>query len=71
MRLQKKPYGEIVQKNGELITETFENIGTDVSSKLIQLQKSLSPALIEEMLKLEAFKDIRQLIVPITGLNLK
>ena len=34
MLLQKNAYGEIVQKNGELTTETFENIGTDVSSKL-------------------------------------
>ena len=33
----------------------------------MQLQKSPSPTIIEEILKLEAFKDIKQHIVPIFG----
>ena len=37
-----------------------------MSSKLIELRKSALPALVEEILKLEAFKDITQYIVSIT-----
>ena len=65
MRLHKEAFGAIVQIKVESITEKFENIGAVVSSKLIELQKSLSPALVEEILKLEAFKDIKQPIVSI------
>ena len=36
-----------------------------MSSKLIELQKSQSPALVEVILKLEAFEDIKQPIVSI------
>ena len=38
-----------------------------MSSKLIELRKSLSPALLDEILKLEAFKDIKQHIVSTAG----
>ena len=66
MRLYKEAFGAIVQINVESITENFENIGPVVSSKLIELRKSLSPALVEEILKLEAFKNIKQHIVSTT-----
>ena len=38
-----------------------------MSSKLIELRKSRSPALVEEIFKLEAFKNIKQHIVSITA----
>ena len=66
MCLRKETFGAIVQTNVESITENFENISAVLSSKLIQLQNSPSPALFEEILKLEAFKDIKQPIVPTT-----
>ena len=66
MCLRKEAFGAIVQTNVESITENFENISAVLSSKLIQLQNSPSPALFEEILKLEAFKDIKQPIVPTT-----
>ena len=57
---------QFVQANVELVNENFENIGVVVSSKLIELRKSPSPALIEEILKLEASKDIKQHTVSTT-----
>ena len=60
MRWHKEAYEKFVQTNVESITKTFENSGAVVSGKLIQLRKSPSPAIIEEILKLEAFKDIKQ-----------
>ena len=42
-----------------------------MSSKLIELRKSPSPALVEQILKLEDFKDIKQHIVSTTVTNLK
>ena len=63
MRLHKGAFGAIIQIKVESIIEKFENIDAVVSSKLMELQKSLSPALVEEILKLEAFKDIKQPIV--------
>ena len=58
MHLHKEAFGAIVQTNVESVTENFENIGAVVSSLLIEL-----PALVELILKLEAFKDITQHIV--------
>ena len=64
MCLHKEAFGALVQTNVESITEIFENIGTVVSSKLIGLRKTLlSYALVQEKLKLETFKDIKQPIV--------
>ena len=57
---------QFVQANIELVNENFENIGVVVSSKLIELRKSPSPALVEEILKLEASKDIKQHTVSTT-----
>ena len=51
MRLHKQALGAIFQTNVESIIENFENSGTIV--------KSPSPVLVEEILKLEAFKDIK------------
>ena len=66
MHLNKEAFGAIVQTNVESITENFENIGADVSSNLIELRKSPSPALVEKILKLETFKNIEQHIVSTT-----
>ena len=63
MCLHKESFGAIVQINVESITEKFENIGTVVSSKLTELRKPPSPALIEEISKFKAFKGIKQYIV--------
>ena len=49
MCLRKEAFGAIVQTNVESITENFENISAVLSSKLIQLQNSPSPALFEEI----------------------
>ena len=57
----RKQFEAIIQTNAESITENFTNSGTAMSSMLIVLQKSLSPALVEEILKLKPFKDIKQL----------
>ena len=66
MRSHKKKFGAIVQTNVESITENFEKIGAVVSSKLIELRKSPSPALVEEIPKLENFKEMKQHIVSTT-----
>ena len=47
MRLHKEGFGAIAQTNVESLTENFKNIGTVESSKLIELGKSSSPALLE------------------------
>ena len=66
MRLHNEAYGVTVQTNVESITENLENTGAVMSSKLIELRNSQPPALVEEILKLEAFKDIKQHIVSTT-----
>ena len=66
MRLHTEAYGVTVQTNVESIREDFENTGAVMSSKLIELRNSQPPALVEEILKLEAFKDIKQHIVSTT-----
>ena len=58
--MHKEAFGAIVQKNVESVTKNFENTGAPVSSKLVELRKSPSPALVEKILKLEAFEDIKQ-----------
>ena len=63
MRMHTEGFGATVQTNLESITENLENIGAVVSSKLTELWKSPSPALVEEILKLDAFKNIKQHIV--------
>ena len=67
MRLHKEAFGAIVQTNVESLTENFKNIGAAASTKLIELRKSSLPALFEEILKLQAFKDIKQHIASTTG----
>ena len=69
MALQKDVFRAIVQTNVESITENF--VGAVVSSKLIELRKSSSPALVEEILKQEAFKDICNILYRQLVLNLK
>ena len=71
MRLHKKVFRAVAQTKVESITENFRNIGSVVSSKLIELQKSQSPTLVEEILKLEAFKDTRNLLYQQFLLNFK
>ena len=63
MRWHKKSYWATVQTNVEPITENFKNIGAVVSSKLIELRKSPTPTIVKEISKLEAFKDIKQLLL--------
>ena len=68
MLLHKETFiGAIDRTKVESSTENFENVGA-VSSKLIELRKSPSPALIKEILKLEACKVIKQHVVstPVT-----
>ena len=62
MRLHNEVYGVTVKTNVESIAENLENTGAVMSSKLI----ALPPVLVEEILKLEAFKDIKQHIVSTT-----
>ena len=84
MHLHKEAFEAIVQANVESIPENFESIGTVVishwklenidavvSNKLIELRKSPSLALVEEILKLEAFKDIKQPIVIESQMTIK
>ena len=52
MNLHTEAFGAIVQTNVESINENFANIGAVVSSMLIELRKSPSPALVEEILKM-------------------
>ena len=66
MCLFKKAFWAIVQTSVELITENFRNIGAVVSRKPLELQKSHSPTIVEEILKLKVFKDITQPIVSTT-----
>ena len=47
----------------ELLTENFQNITTVLKSKKIVLQKSLSHALVKEIMTLNAFKGISQQVV--------
>ena len=67
MRLHKEALRTIVQTNVEWLTENVKKFDAVMSSKLIELRKSLSPALLDEILKLEAFKDIKQHIVSTAG----
>ena len=67
MLLHKKGLGAIAQTNVESLTENFKNIGTVESRKLIELGKSSSSALLEEIFKPKAFKDIKLHIVSTTG----
>ena len=66
MRLHKEAFAAIVQTKVELLSENFENIDPVLLSKLIELRKSPSPALVEEIMKLDSFKDINQHIVSAT-----
>ena len=50
-------FAAIVQTKVELLTK---NIDPFLLSNLIELRKSLSPALAEEIMTLDAFKDIKQ-----------
>ena len=65
MRLYKEVFWAIVQTNLKSLTENFANIDIVVSIKLIELRKSTAPPLVGEILKLEAFKEIKQPIVSI------
>ena len=55
MRLHKDVFAAIVQSKVESHTK---NIDPFFLSKLIELRKSLSPTLAEEIMTLDAFKDI-------------
>ena len=65
-RLHKEAFGAIVRTNVKSLAENFKNIAAVVSSELIELLKSPLPALVEEILRLEPFKVIKQRIVSTT-----
>ena len=50
MRLHKETFRWIVQINAESLTGNYENIGAVALSKLIELRKPPSPALVEGIL---------------------
>ena len=65
MRLHKETFAAIVQIEVE---SHSKNTDVLLLSKLTELGKSPSPALTEEIMKLDAFKDIKQhIIVSKTG----
>ena len=64
IRLHKEGFAAIVQIKVELHTE---NIDPLLLSKLTEFRKSVSPALVEEIMKQDAFKDTKQHIVSTTG----
>ena len=66
MTLHNEGFRAIIQTNVESITEDLENIGDVESSKVRESRKLSSPALVEQILKLEAFKEIKQYTVSIT-----
>ena len=66
MTLHKEEFRAIIQTNVESVTEDLENIGDVESSKVRESRKLSSPALVEQILKLEAFKEIKQYTVSIT-----
>ena len=66
MTLHNEGFRAIIQTNVESITEDLENIGDAESSKVRESRKLSSPALVEQILKLEAFKEIKQYTVSIT-----
>ena len=70
MRLHKEAFAAIVQRKVESLTK---NIDPLLLSKLTELRKSPSPALVQKMIKLDAFKDIKQhtVLTTSTVLNLK
>ena len=55
------------QTKVESLIENFENIDIVLFIKLIELRKSPSPVLVEEIRKLDTFKDIMQHIVSTMG----
>ena len=57
MRLHKEAFAAIVQTKVESLTKNTDPL---LLSKLIELRKSPSPALVEEIMKLDTFKDIKQ-----------
>ena len=63
MRLCKEAFAAIVQTKVEPHTKNIEPL----LSNLIELQKSPSATLIQEIMKLDAFKDIKQHIVSTTS----
>ena len=70
MHFLKEVLAAIVQIKVESLNKNNDPL---LLSKLIELQKSPSPALVEEIMKLDVFKDIKQHVVSTKGtiLNLK
>ena len=63
----KEAFEAIDQTNVESLTENFKIIGDVVSRKLMELLKLPLPALGEEILRLQAFKVIKQRLVSTTS----
>ena len=66
MHLHKEAFAVIFQTKIESYTK---NVDPLLVSKLKELQKSPSLALVEEIMKLDPFKDIKQHIVSTTGIE--
>ena len=67
MCLHKEAVAAIAQTKVESLIENFENNDAVLFSKLIELRKSPLPVLVEEIRKLDTFKDIMQHIVSAIG----
>ena len=65
--LHKEAFEAIDQTNVESLTENFKVIDDVVSSKLMELLKLPLPALGEEILRLQAFKVVKQRLVSTTS----
>ena len=68
MRLHKEVFVAIVRTKVESHTKNIESL---LLSRLKELRKSSSPALVEEIMKLDAFKDIKNTMYQLRVLNLK
>ena len=68
MRLHKEVFVAIVRTKVESHTKNIESL---LLSRLKELRKSSSPALVEEIMKLDAFKDIKNTLYQLRVLNLK
>ena len=68
MRLHKEVFVAIVRTKVESHTKNIESL---LLSRLKELRKSSSPALVEEIMKLDAFKEIKNTLYQLRVLNLK
>ena len=68
MHLRKEVFVAIVRTKVESHTKNIESF---LLSRLKEFRKSSSPALVEEIMKLDAFRDIKNTLYQLRLLNLK